>query len=129
VPEYNVEKAKQLLAQQGFPMASSSSGTWPFPVLRHGRAHPDRSSRDRKSAASCRCWRDRPSGQSRPGPQGISGSRTIVQNIDPRSGGAQANIGVYAVCGSSASFICEPQIEALWTKHQASVDPANGSAW
>jgi ABC-type transport system substrate-binding protein len=56
------------------------------------------------------------------GRQGYPGNRTVVQNIDPRPGGAKANIGVYAVCGSPASFICEPQIEELWAKHQASLD-------
>jgi len=48
----------------------------------------------------------------------------MVQNIDPRAGGSKANIGVYAVCGSPSSFVCEPQVEALWTKHQASLDVA-----
>ena len=47
-----------------------------------------------------------------------------MQNIDPRAGGSKANIAVYAVCGSTASFICEPPIETLWAKHQASLDPA-----
>jgi Xaa-Pro aminopeptidase len=32
--------------------------------------------------------------------------------------------GTAPVCGGPASFICEPQIEALWAKHQASIDPA-----
>ncbi|HXH14351.1 MAG TPA: ABC transporter substrate-binding protein [Alphaproteobacteria bacterium] len=56
------------------------------------------------------------------GRKGFPGNRSIVQNIDPRPGGAKENIGVYAVCDGTASFICEPQIEALWTKHQASID-------
>ena len=38
--------------------------------------------------------------------------------------GSKANIGVYAVCSSPSSFVCEPQIEALWAKHQASLDLA-----
>src|SRR5207245_10399757 len=58
------------------------------------------------------------------GRKGVPGNRTIVQNIDPRAGGSKANIAVYAVCGSTASFICEPPIETLWAKHQASLDPA-----
>ena len=33
-------------------------------------------------------------------------------------------IRLYAVCGGQASYICEPQIEALWAKHEASIDPA-----
>jgi ABC-type transport system substrate-binding protein len=47
----------------------------------------------------------------------------MVKNIGGRPGGAKDSISVYAVCGGSASFICEPQIEALWAKHQASFDP------
>src|SRR5215475_4860571 len=54
------------------------------------------------------------------GRKGFPGNRNIVQNIDPRAGGSKANIAVYAVCDSPSSFICDPQIEALWKKHQAS---------
>jgi ABC-type transport system substrate-binding protein len=56
------------------------------------------------------------------GRKGYPGNRTIVQNIDVRPGGAKATIGVYAVCNSPASFVCEPQIEELWSRHQASID-------
>ena len=28
------------------------------------------------------------------------------------------------MCGSPSSFICEPRVEALWAKHQASIDLA-----
>jgi ABC-type transport system substrate-binding protein len=58
------------------------------------------------------------------GRKGFPGNRTIVQNIDPRAGGSKANVAVYAVCDSPSSFICDPQIEALWKKHQASLDLA-----
>src|SRR3989442_5183024 len=58
------------------------------------------------------------------GRKGFPGNRTIVQNIDPRAGGSKANIAVYAVCDSPSSFMCDPQIEALWKKHQASLDLA-----
>jgi len=57
------------------------------------------------------------------GRKGFPGNRTIVQNIDPRPGGSKANIGVYAVCGSPGSIVCEPHIEELWAKHQASAKP------
>jgi ABC-type oligopeptide transport system substrate-binding subunit len=30
---------------------------------------------------------------------------------------------VYAVCGAPASFVCEPHIEELWARHQASLNP------
>ena len=44
--------------------------------------------------------------------------------FDPRPGGARAVIRLYAVCAGPASYICEPKIEALWTKHEASIDVA-----
>ena len=31
---------------------------------------------------------------------------------------------MYAVCDSPSSFVCDPQIEALWKRHQASLDLA-----
>jgi ABC-type transport system substrate-binding protein len=62
--------------------------------------------------------------QASQGRKGYPGNRTMVQTIDPRPGGAKASIGLYAVCAGSASFICEPQIEELWAKHQASIDLA-----
>jgi peptide/nickel transport system substrate-binding protein len=56
------------------------------------------------------------------GRKGFPGNRTIVQNIDPRPGGAKALVGVYAVCDTPASFVCEGPIEELWARHQASTD-------
>jgi ABC-type transport system substrate-binding protein len=55
------------------------------------------------------------------GRKGFPGNRTIVQNIDTRN--AAQNIEIYAVCGGSASFLCEPKIEELWKKRRASLDP------
>jgi ABC-type transport system substrate-binding protein len=57
------------------------------------------------------------------GRKGFKGNRTIVKNIGPRPGGAKDSIGVYAVCGAPASFVCEPHLEELWAKHQASINP------
>jgi ABC-type transport system substrate-binding protein len=57
------------------------------------------------------------------GRKGYPGNKTIVQNVDPRPGGAAASVRVFAVCGSPSSFICEPQIEELWKKHETSTDP------
>jgi peptide/nickel transport system substrate-binding protein len=122
VPEYNVEKAKQLMAQAGVPEGFEVEYL-PFPpyfdmgerVLTDLRAIGIRGKLQSLEGPAFRAK----IGQGR---KGIPGNRTIVQNIDPRAGGAKANVAVYAVCGSPSSFICEPQIEALWTKHQASLD-------
>jgi len=122
VPEYNVEKAKQLMAQAGVPEGFEVEYL-PFPpyfdmgerVLTDLRAIGIRGKLQSLEGPAFRAK----IGQGR---KGIPGNRTIVQNIDPRAGGAKANVAVYAVCGSPSSFVCEPQIEALWTKHQASLD-------
>jgi peptide/nickel transport system substrate-binding protein len=124
VPEYNVEKARQLLAQAGYPNGLEFEWYVAFPpyfdmgerILTDLRAVGIRGKIQVLEGPGFRAK----IGQGR---KGYPGNRNIVQNIDPRSGGAKANVGVYAVCGGSASFVCEPQIEALWTKHQASSDP------
>jgi ABC-type transport system substrate-binding protein len=56
------------------------------------------------------------------GRKSFAGNRTIVQSIDPRPGGAKASIRLYAVCGGPASFVCDPKIDALWARHEASID-------
>ena len=122
VPEYNVEKAKQLMSQAGVPEGFEVEYL-PFPpyfdmgerILTDLRAIGIRGKLQSLEGPAFRAK----IGQGR---KGIAGNRTIVQNIDPRAGGAKSNVAVYAVCGSPSSFVCEPQIEALWTKHQASLD-------
>ncbi|HEY7492655.1 MAG TPA: ABC transporter substrate-binding protein [Candidatus Tectomicrobia bacterium] len=125
VPEYDPEKAKQLLAQAGF--ASGLDFEWyvPFPpyfdmgerILTDLRAVGMRGKLQVLEGPAFRA-------QVAQGRKGYPGNRTILQNIDARPGGAKATIGVFAVCGSPASFICEPQIEERWAKHQASRDLA-----
>jgi peptide/nickel transport system substrate-binding protein len=122
VPEYNVEKAKQLMAQAGFP-GGFDVEYLPFPpyfdmgerVITDLRAI---GIRGRLQSLEGPAFRAK-IGQGR---KGVPGNRTIVQNIDPRAGGAKANVAVYAVCDSPSAFVCEPAIEALWRKHQASLD-------
>lgn len=123
VPEFNLEKAKQLMKEAGVPDGFEADYL-PFPpyfdmgerILTDLRAIGIRGKLQSLEGPAFRAK----IGQGR---KGIPGNRTIVQNIDPKAGGSKSNIAVYAVCGSPSSFICEPQIEALWTKHQASLDP------
>src|SRR5262250_305307 len=61
--------------------------------------------------------------QASKGRKGFPGNRTIVQRIDPRPG-SQALIRLNAVCAGPASYICEPKLETLWARHEASIDPA-----
>jgi peptide/nickel transport system substrate-binding protein len=124
VPEYNPEKAKKLLAEAGFPDGFDFEWYVPFvPYFDMGqRILADLRAvgiRGKLEVLEGPAFRSK-IGQGR---KGFPGARTIVQNIDPRSGGSAANIGVYAVCGGSASFVCEGPIEDLWKRHQASLEP------
>jgi peptide/nickel transport system substrate-binding protein len=123
VPEFNVEKAKQLLGQAGFPNGFEFEWFVPFVpyfdmgerILTDLRAVGIRGKLQSLEGPAFRAK----VGQGR---KGFPGNRTIVQNIDPRPGGAKAVIGIYGVCGSPSSMVCEPQVEKLWAKHQGSVD-------
>jgi peptide/nickel transport system substrate-binding protein len=125
VPEHDPEKARQLLTQAGFPNGFDFEWYVPFVpyfdmgerILTDLRAVGIRGKMQMLDAPVYMS-------QASQGRKGFQGNRTIVQTIDPRPGGAQASIGLYAVCGGAASFICEPQIEALWAQHQASIDLA-----
>jgi peptide/nickel transport system substrate-binding protein len=124
LPEYNPEKAKQLLAQTKYPNGFDFEWYVPFvPYLDMGeRILTDLRAvgiRGKLQAVEGPAFRAK-IGQGR---KGYPGNKTIVQNIDPRPGGAKASISVYAVCSSPSVFVCEPQIEELWTKHQASTNP------
>jgi peptide/nickel transport system substrate-binding protein len=123
VPEFNVEKARQLLAQAGFPNGFEFEWFVPFVpyfdmgerILTDLRAVGIRGKLQSLEGPAFRAK----IGQGR---KGFPGNRTIVQNIDPRPGGAKANVGIYAVCGSPSSQLCEPHIEKLWARHQATTD-------
>jgi peptide/nickel transport system substrate-binding protein len=125
VPEHDPEKAKQLLAQAGFPNGFDFEWFVPFVpyfdmgerILTDLRAVGIRGKMQMLDAPVYMAAASQ-------GRKGYPGNRTIVQTIDPRPGGAKASVGLYAVCGGPASFICEPPIEALWAKHQASIDLA-----
>jgi peptide/nickel transport system substrate-binding protein len=124
VPEYNIEKAKKLLAEAGYPNGFEFEWYVPFVpyfdmgerVLVDLRAVGIRGKIEVLEGPAFRAKMGR-------GRKGYAGNKTIVQNIDPRPGGAAASIRVFATCGSPSSFVCEPQIEALWKKYEASVDP------
>ncbi len=121
VPEYNPEKAKKLLAEAGFPNGFDFDWFVPFVpyfdmgqrILGDLRAVGIRGKLEVLEGPAFRSKVGKGRG-------GFSGNRTIVQNIDTRS--AAENIAIYAVCGGTASFVCEPKIEELWKKHEASLD-------
>jgi len=123
LPEYNPEKARQLLAQTKYPGGLEFEWFVPFVpyfdmgerILTDLRAVGIRGKLQSLEGPAFRAKL----GQGR---KGFPGNRTIVQNIDPRPGGAKAPIAVYAVCGSPGSLVCEPAIEELWAKHQSSTN-------
>jgi peptide/nickel transport system substrate-binding protein len=123
VPEYDPAQAKQLLAAAGYPAGLDIEWLVAFPpyydygerILTDLRAV---GIRGKLQTLEGPVFRSK-TGQGR---KGYEGNRTIVQNIDLRPGGAKASIGVYAVCGGTASFICEPAIEERWQRHEASID-------
>jgi peptide/nickel transport system substrate-binding protein len=123
VPEYNPEKAKKLLAEAGYPNGFDFEWYVPFVpyfdmgerVLVDLRAVGIRGKLEVLEGPAFRAKMGR-------GRKGYPGNKTIVQNVDPRPGGAAASVRVFAVCGSPSSFICEPQIEELWKKHERSTD-------
>jgi peptide/nickel transport system substrate-binding protein len=123
VPEFNPTKAKQLLAEAGFPNGFDFDWYVPFVpyfdmgerVLVDLRAVGIRGKLEVLEGPAFRAKMGR-------GRKAFQGNRTLVQNIDPRPGGAAASIAVFAVCGSPASFICEPEVEKLWKNYQTSID-------
>lgn len=124
VPEHDPEKARQLLAAAGYAGGLSLDWYVPFvPYLDMGeRILTDLGGvgiRGKLQVLEGPAFRAKIA----QGRSGYPGNRTIVQQIDFRPGGANASIAVYAVCGAPASFVCEPHIEELWARHQASLNP------
>jgi len=122
VPEYNPDKAKKLLAEAGFPNGFELDWYVPFvPYFDMGqRILADLGAigiRGKMEVLEGPAFRAK-IGQGR---KAFPGNRTIVQNIDTRS--AAELIGIYAACGAAASLVCEPKIDELWKKHEASTDP------
>ncbi len=127
MPEYNAAKAKELLAQAGFPEGFSFDWYVPFvPYFDMGQriladlgAVGIRGNLEVLEGPAFRAKLGK-------GRAGFPGNRSILQNIDVRS--AAENIAIYAVCDGSASLVCEPKVEEMWKKYQASTDPEDRGA-
>jgi peptide/nickel transport system substrate-binding protein len=123
MPEYSPEQAKRLLAHAGFPNGFAFDWYVPWvPYFDMGEriftGLGTVGMKGKLQVLEGPAYRAK-LGQGR---NGYPGNRTILQIIGSRPGGAKDTVGVYAVCGGSASFVCEPKIEELWAKHQDSID-------
>jgi peptide/nickel transport system substrate-binding protein len=124
LPEYNPQKAKQLLAEAGYAQGLKIDGFIPFtPYFDMGE----------RILADLAAVGIRGSLQTYDGPQyrgkrskgrkGYESKAVILKSIALTPGAAAAAIRLFATCKASASFICDDRIEALWTQYNASTDP------
>jgi peptide/nickel transport system substrate-binding protein len=124
LPEYDPEKAKQLLTEAGYAKGLKLNGIAPFPPYYE---MAERLATDLKSVGITVSVdvMDQPAFRSKmgKGKEGWPGGKTIVHEIAVAPGHAAAEIRTVAICASPASFICEPYIEERWAKFQASLNP------
>jgi peptide/nickel transport system substrate-binding protein len=125
LPEYDPEKAKQLLVAAGYANGLKLNGIAPFPPYYE---MAERLATDLKSVGITVPVdvMDQPVFRSKmaKGKDGWPGGKTIVHEIVVAPGSAAAEVKNVATCQSPASFICEPYIEERWARHQASLDVA-----
>jgi peptide/nickel transport system substrate-binding protein len=125
LPEYNPEKARQLLAAAGYGSGLQLDWYAPFPPYfkMAERAVTD------LTAVGIRVKvmvQEQAKFQSRMGSgrKGWEGNKTIIHEIVVQPGDAAAEIELMVTCNSPASFVCDPAIEERWARYRASLDLA-----
>ncbi len=124
LPEYNPDKARELLAQAGYPNGLQLDALIPFtPYLDMGErlladlaAVGIRGSLQTYDGPQYRGKRSR-------GRKGYDSKATILKSIAMTPGVAASAIRLFATCASGASFICDERIEAKWKQYNASTNP------
>jgi len=124
IPEYNPDKARELLAEAGYPNGLQLDALIPFtPYLDMGEriladlaAVGIRGSLQTYDGPQYRGKRSR-------GRQGYDSKATILKSIAMTPGVAASAIRLFATCTSGASFICDERIEEHWKQYNASTDP------
>jgi peptide/nickel transport system substrate-binding protein len=125
LPEYNPEKAKQLLAEAGYPNGFKIDGYEPLPPF-FSKAERILTDLQAIGISGSVTVMEGPGHIAKvsKGAQSWPGGKTIVETISNNPGNASHYIARFAICHGSQSFVCEPEIDALWAQFQASVDPA-----
>ena len=124
IPQYDPERAKQLLAAAGYPDGFEIDSLTPLPPF---------FSKAERILTDLQAIGIRGSVQILEGPaflskvslgsEGWPGGTTIVENISNNPGNASHYITRYATCDASQSFVCDPEVDAMWAQFQASADP------
>lgn len=120
LPEHNLEQAKQLMVEAGYPAGFEVPDLTPFPPYfsmgeRIISALREIGIRTRLSSMERGAFLTKVSG----GPGQFQG---LLLNYASQPGDAASRIRTYATCGSNSSRICLPEIEEKLKQYDASVD-------
>ena len=123
LPEEDLDKAKQLLADAGFANGFSIDGLVPFvPYFSFGeRLLTDLGAIGISGPLETL---EGPAYRSKigQGREGFEGNATVLHHIAIKPGRAADWIRLYATCDGDASLVCDPVLEAMFAQHEASSD-------